>query len=366
MELKKTIQYCLVVAILGTLAGCNSANKWKVEGKISNADNRDIIVEMSENGYWFPLDTLTTDKSGNFSYSHTAIGYPEILRLRMGDKNIYFPIDSIETINITSSLDNFGTDYNVSGSQSANTMMEVDKKIKELVSAKGSETALNDSILKRELGSIILSNPSGIVSYYIINKTINGKPVFNPADKRDVRIIGAVANAFNEFRPNDPRTKYLKTIFLANRPLYQNSSAPTDTIQVKELNFFEIDLSDNTGKQNKLSDIVSKNKVVVLNFTAYTAQQSPAFNIGLAEMYEKYHNQNVEIFQVAIDPDEYQWKQTAKNLPWITVYNPSTSSDILRKYNVNGIPTTYIIANGELVKRVDDVTKISSEVAKYL
>lgn len=351
--------------MLSVIAGCSSTNKWKIEGKIADADNRDIIVEMSENGYWFPLDTVKTDKSGNFSYSHEAIGYPDILRMRMGDKSIYFPVDSVETVNITSSLDNFGSDYTVSGSQSANVMMGVDKMIRD-AAANGSNTAVNDSILKRELGNIILSDPSGIVSYYIINKTVNGKPIFNPSDTRDVRIIGAVANAYNEFRPNDPRTKYLKTLFLANRPQYQSSSIPSDTIQVKELNFFEIDLSDNTGKQNKLSDIVAKNKVVVLNFTAYTAQKSPAFNIELAQMYEKYHNQGVEIFQVAIDPDEYQWKQTAKNLPWITVYNPGTDGDVLRKYNVNGIPTTYILANGELVNRVDDISKISSEVAKYL
>ncbi len=366
MTLRNSIPYYFAVVILGVLASCSSANKWKVEGKIADADAQDIVIEMSENGYWYPLDTVKTDRNGNFSYSHEAIGYPDILRMRLGDKTIYFPIDSVEKINVTSSVANFDTDYSVSGTQSADMMMEVDRKIREVAAAKGSGTALTDSILKRELGGMILSDPSGIVAYYIINKNINGKPIFNPADIRDVRIIGAVANAYNEFRPNDPRTKYLKTLFLANRPQYKSNSLPTDTIQVNQLNFFEIDLSDNTGKQNKLSDIVAKNKVVVLNFTAYTAQQSPAFNIELAQMYEKYHNQGVEIFQVAIDPDEYQWKQTAKNLPWVTVYNPGTDGDVLRKYNVAGIPTTYILANGELVKRVDDISKISSEVAKYL
>ena len=35
-------------------------------------------------------------------------------------------------------------------------------------------------------------------------------------------------------------------------------------------------------------------------------------------------------------------------------------------YNVGTLPTTYIIANGELVERVDDITKLDSAVAPYL
>ena len=84
-------------------------------------------------------------------------------------------------------------------------------------------------------------------------------------------------------------------------------------------------------------------------------------------MYEKRHNQGLEIYQVAVDNDEFQWKQSARNLPWITVYNPpSTGSQILLNYNVSTLPTTYIIANGELVERVDDITKLDSAVAPYL
>ena len=83
--------------------------------------------------------------------------------------------------------------------------------------------------------------------------------------------------------------------------------------------------------------------------------------------YEKYHNSGLEIYQVGLDEDEFQWKQSAKNLPWITVYNPSTTgADLLMKYNVQALPATFIIANGELAKRVTDVTAISSDIAAHL
>ena len=96
-------------------------------------------------------------------------------------------------------------------------MMEADRKLMDAVRAKGAESALTDSELKRELAQTILADPSGIVAYYIISKQINGRYLFNPADRMDNRVIGAVANAYSEKRPDDPRTSYLKQLYLANR-----------------------------------------------------------------------------------------------------------------------------------------------------
>lgn len=226
--------------------------------------------------------------------------------------------------------------------------------------------AAADSLLKRELGGMIIADPAGIVSYYIINKQINGKRIFNPDNRRDNKVIGAVANAFDQYRPTDPRTRYLRALYLAHRPSTR-SSEPTDTVHATEIGFFDIVLTDNTGATHTLSDVVNRNKVVVLNFTAYLADWSPAYNLELAKAYEKYHNSGLEIYQIGLDEDEFQWKQSAKNLPWITVYNPSTNGvDLLMKYNVQALPATFIIANGELAKRVTDVTAIGSDIAAHL
>jgi hypothetical protein len=76
----------------------------------------------------------------------------------------------------------------------------------------------------------------------------------------------------------------------------------------------------------------------------------------------------LEIYQIAFDDDEFEWKQSAKNLPWITVYNsPKVGSENLVKYNVSALPTTFIVnRKGELVERVDNPTRIASAVARYL
>ena len=61
------------------------------------------------------------------------------------------------------------------------------------------------------------------------------------------------------------------------------------------------------------------------------------------------------------------WKQSARNLPWITVYN-SASDGVknLDNYNVVSLPTTYVIVNGEIAGRVLDPAQVGQEVGKYM
>ena len=350
----------ITAAILGTLTACNSEKKWEIKGHINKSSDSKMLVQASENGYWYTLDTINIKADGSFEYKHAPAGYPDIYRLTLDGKSIYFPIDSIETVIVESDAKTFDSDYKLSGSSDAEMLMAVDNLIK---SNAATGNAKSDSLLKRELGGMIIGDPSGIVAYYIINKQLNGKSLFDPRNKSDNRIIGAVANAFNEKRPNDPRTGYLAGIYLSNR----SNGAPSDTIVANTMSYFDLELSDNKGVEHKLSDIVNGNKVVILNFTSYLAEGSTALNVLLADTYKKYHNQGLEIYQVSMDNDEFQWKQSAKNLPWVTVYNPPTQGfTLINKYNILGLPTTYIFVNGELVDRIIDLSKLDNEVAKRI
>ena len=96
------------------------------------------------------------------------------------------------------------------------------------------------------------------------------------------------------------------------------------TIEAPEVSLFEIELYDNTGKLRKLSEVAADNKVVLLSFTVYGAEPSPAYNVELNKVYDRYSKNGLEIYQVGLDEDEYRWKQSARNLPWITVYNSAS------------------------------------------
>lgn len=360
----KTTIKCLCSAALLALAGCSGSNEWNVSGQIEGADGQTMVLEASSNGRWFPIDSVKLAGTGDFKFSHEAAGYPDIYRLRLGDKSLYFPIDSIESVTVISKASAFDTDYTLTGSESAEMLMHVDKRVREAIAKNGLNGLQGDTLLKRELGGMMLGDPAGIVSYYIINKKVGGVSIYNPENKRDNRIIGAVANAFDQYRPNDPRTEYLKKLFISNRKAQSGTVA---TIEAPEVSLFEIDLYDNKGVKHSLNNVAEENEVVLLSFTVYGAEASPAYNIILNKVYDTYYESGLEIYQVSLDEDEYIWKQSAKNLPWITVYNsPADGVQALSNYNVQVLPTTYLIVDGELVERITDPAKINQTVAKYL
>ncbi len=347
------------VAIL-TLASCSHSNEWKVEGTIAGADQKEVILEASANGRWYPIDTLNLSSSGKFSGRHLAAGYPDIYRLRLPNSTgaIYFPIDSVETITVEANADNLESSYTIAGTEQAELFMNVENRLRQAGIRTG---AAADSLLKRDLGQLVLADPSGIVAYYIINKSIAGYPIFDPQDRQDNKLIGAVANAYASQRPNDPRTRYLKNLFLTNRTMTGNT-----VVEAAAVGLFDIDLIDNKGKHQLLSDVANQNKVVLLSFTAYGADESPVYNVALNKLYEQYHQRGLEIYQVSIDADEYLWRETANNLPWVTVYNsPVDGNQYVSKYNVFAIPTLFIINNGEIAERITSTADLPAKLARY-
>lgn len=351
------------MATAALMAACTGKNEWTVNGQIEGADGQTLMLEASTNGRWYAIDSVSLPKSGNFTISHKAAGYPDIYRLRLADKTLYFPIDSIETVTVVSRADAFDKEYTLDGSDAAQRLMSVDRQLMAAIAGNASGRVEVDSLLKRELAKMMLADPAGIVSYYILNKQLNGKPLYDPANKTDIRIIGAVANAFDQFRPNDPRTAYLKKLFLSSR----RTASPSQTVTAQEVPFFDIALYDDKGTEQRLSDAAAKNKVVVLNFTVYSAQEAPAYNIELNKAYERFGGKGMTIYQVGVDPDEYVWKQAARELPWITVYNsPNGSSDNLLNYNVTSLPATFIIADGEIAERITDIKDLQPALARYL
>ncbi len=364
----KTIGKLLIISSLVLTVSCGNSNQWHLEGRIDGLGEKDLVVlEGNNQGYWYPMDTIEVRGNGSFSYSREAQGYPDIYRLRIGEKSLYFPIDSIETISLSAQAPNIDVNHSLSGTPQAENLERVDSLLRAEVSSAGAQAVTANASLKRELGKMILADPAGIVPYYIISKRVGGQPLFNPAVKEDLRIIGAVANAFNEQRPSDPRTTYLRNLFISNRPK-SGKINEENVAYANEVRAFDINLFDNEGKKHSLLDLTSKGNVVILNFTAYTAQESPAFNVMLNKVYEKYHSQGLEIFQVAFDDDEYAWKQTAKNLPWITVLNGAADGDkALRDYNVGSLPAIFIFdRNGDVVERVTDLNTLDSSVARRL
>ncbi|MBR5170122.1 MAG: AhpC/TSA family protein [Muribaculaceae bacterium] len=355
--------FLMIIAAIA-LTACNG-NKFHVDGTVEGASDTTLVLEQSSNGEWHIIDSIKVDKNGKFSISADAPEVPSIYQLRFGNQAICFPIDSLDKLTITAKLPDFARDYTVSGSAHAEQVMKIDKDALQFAGGKGTEA--ERQAWKDKLARQIASDPGSIVAYYTINKYIDGKPLFDPMNDNDLRFIGAVANAFNSFRPNDPRTDYLKSVFLDGQRRRRAAAAPSDTVYADVATLIDIKLQDYTGKDYSLSKVATDNRIVVLNFTAYAAEFSPQLNKLLNDIYQSYNGRGVAIYQVSLDQDNVLWREAAKNLPWITVYDPlGVNSQTVGAYNLMGIPTSFIIRNGEIVERIEDAANLKTALARYL
>jgi hypothetical protein len=362
--MKRMNKIILMIIAVAALTACNG-NKFHVDGTIDGASDTTLVLEQSSNGEWYIIDSVKVDGNGHFSASAEAPEVPSIYQLRMGGQAICFPIDSLDKLTINAKMPNFARDYTISGSTHAEQVMKIDKEALQFAGGKGTEA--ERQAWKDKLARQIASDPGSIVAYYTINKYIDGQPLFDPMNDNDLRFIGAVANAFDSFRPNDPRTDYLKKVFLDGQRRRRASAAPSDTVYADVATLIDIKLQDYTGKEYSLSKVATDNRVVVLNFTAYAAEFSPQLNKLLNDIYQSYSGRGLAIYQVSLDQDNVLWREAAKNLPWITVYDPmGANSQTVGNYNLMGIPTSFIIRGGEIVERIEDATNLKTAVARYL
>ena len=355
------------VALLLAATSC-SEKKWHIEGSVDGAGGKQIIVEApNAHGGWYPIDTVEVASDGTFKVAGEAFGHPELVRLSLDGATAYLPVDSIETVTFAAKGNAFAATARISGTPSADKMQEVNDLITKVAKAQGSAAAPFDQDLKRSLAEVILRDPANIVAYYLIFHKVGDTPLYSPEDRSDLRIIGAVANAYTQLRPADPRTPLLTDLFLTNRKMLHPREM-ADTLMAQEMKFPEISLYDEKGHLQSLTAEAHKGKVVVLCFTAYSLPNSQAMNVELNKVYTAHKAQGLEIFQVGVDEDEYQWKESAKNMPWITVFNaPAQSHQNMTAYNVTELPALFIInRNGDLVERVESISRLESAVARYL
>lgn len=355
-------KYFLAAASIAAIAlagGCGEKG-FKIEGQLSDSDNDKVLLEKADySGYWTIVDSTRTDKKGNFKFSQPQQSGPEIFRLTLDDKYIYLPIDSTETLTVTSSKGQFGHDFNVTGSDQAIRMAQFDKDLMAFLPNIDNTDSLKD--FKRRIYNEYMHDSRGsVMSYYILTKTIGNSVLFDPSTE-DYRYIVAVANNFQQFRPDDTHTPFLLNLAKAAQRHHNEINGIHTIIDAEEVKMLEIALNDENGNEQKLSDMVGKGKPVVVAFTLMRDGTTPEINRQLAELYKAGR---IDIYNVSPDRDQYGWREAAGNLPWTTVLDPSAGQDkVFIQYNVGQLPTFFIYnGNGELIARCANVKEIKEKL----
>lgn len=367
------------------LSACNNSSDFTVKGVVAGADGQLMYLENVGISNVVTLDSIKLAPGGKFKFTEKRPEYPDFYRLRLNNQQINFAVDSTETISFVADAGTFATSYSVEGSENSKaikaiTLAQLDanqaisRLRKEYEDKMISDTTYRMKVLaaadayKEVARKYIYSAPMSTAAYFALFQQIDGLLFFDLYDRKDVKAYGAVATSYNHTYPESPRSKHLYNLTLQSMKVLR-AQRPVDysNVETKEISFLDIELPDVRGEVVKLST-VAPGKVVLINFTAYQTEWSPALNMALGELYTKYHDQGLEIYQVSLDSDFHFWRNGASNLPWVTVHDPqSVYSQVAGLYNVKQLPALFILdRKGNLVKRVEDVKKLEADVKAVL
>lgn len=385
----KVITLALAVAAMAGVTSCNE-KKFHIDGTITGAADSTLYFEnMSLDGA-VKIDSAKLSEDGTFAFEGTAPTAPEFYRLRIAGQFINIAVDSTETINIKAQYPQMATQYEVSGSEDCQRIKELSlmqSSLQAQVNAIASNPELGaqaaaDSVSRiveayktRVKTEYIFKAPMKASSYFALFQTIyaGGQPVllFNPrTSEQDIKVFGAVATSWDTFYPNEKRGENLHNIAIEGMKdvRYLRSQQQAEEIEASKVNtsgILDFTLTDNTGAARSLSSL--KGNVVLLDFHLFADQNSMKRIMSLRELYNKYHAQGFQIYQVAIDGDEHFWKTQTAALPWISTRVDDNTSSVLQMYNVQQVPTFFLLNRScNVVKRDAQIKDIDAEIKALL
>lgn len=392
MKIPSLTRVLATVATMLTVVAFTACNerKFHVEGTVTDAKDSTLYFEnMSLNGP-VVVDSVRLGEDGTFTFDGKATDAPEFYRLRIAGQIINVAIDSIETVTVKASYPTMATGYEVSGSDDcakirelALLQMQLQRRINAAIAAPGlGVEAVQDSILtlleqyKQHVKvNYIFKEPMKAYAYFALFQTIaaggQSALIFNPRNNaEDNKVFAAVATSWDTFYPGNERGTNLHNIAIEGMKdvrIMRNQQADR-TIEASKVNttgIIDIALSDNRGNLQRLSSL--KGKVVLLDFHVFASDNSTERIMSLRNVYNKYHSRGLEIYQVSVDPDEHFWKTQTAALPWISVRVDDNTSKVLRDYNVQGIPTFFLLdRNANVYKRDAQIKDLDAEIAALL
>lgn len=389
--MKKSISSIFMGTAVAVLALCACTGKsFNISGTITEAKDSVLYLENMSLSGPVAVDSVKLSESGTFSFSQQAPDAPEFYRLCIAGQIINLAVDSTEQIEVKAQYPTMSAVYDVTGSEECTKIkelallqMDLQRRIDAIVAAPDlGVSAVQDSVLRvteaykdQVKRQYIFAEPMKAYAYYALFQTVRlgqmESLIFNPrSSEQDVKVFAAVATSWDTYHPDAERGQNLHNIAIEGmknvRILQSRQLSNIDPNLVNVSNVIDINLPDSKGQQRRLTEL--KGKVVLLDFHVFASEGSTQRIMQLREIYNKYHAQGLEIYQVSLDPDEHFWKTQTAALPWICVRDErGPQSEYLVSYNIQSIPTFFLVGrNSDLDKRDAQIKDLDAEIRSLL
>jgi len=313
----------------------NRSGKFKI--KIENPEpafytlgfnNNEFITVVAEPGDKIDLEF----KGKRLQNDYSVVGSEESEKVRMLDKKLG------QTIII---LDSLTTEYQEVSEKGDNPekLAEIEQEY---------TTTLNEQ--RKHNIAFILDNLSKLSAVKALYQKVN-ENTYVLYQQRDLQYLKLVSDSLGRYYPDISLTKSLKETMedeINQMYISSISKAAEDLTPVN----LDANLPDLDGKRVRLSDLINNN-YVLLSFWSAESKECIANNLSLKQMYQLYHNEGLEIYQVNLDSDESLWKSSVKfdELPWVSVREDDPSNPVTaRMFNVTTLPANYLFdKNGDII-----------------
>ena len=338
------------------MCACSKTPQFDVRGQLIGAEGQVLYLEHTALTGTTVEDSCLLKADGAYLLHGVAPEYPDFYRLRVGEKYAVLVVDSIESIELSTTLDSLPLTQAFIGSPQSVIVAQIRRSLREKTIDEHRQFAQE----------VILGNPRSMVGYYAVFQSKQGVPVFDIYDPQQRRFYQAVATSMNVWMPEYVRTKTLYgqviDVINADRKA-QNDLLMRQYIDETEPTMLDIALPNINGDTCRLSDHVGK--VVLLEFSSSLIEQGNAYVLALRELDNKYNARGLDIYSVSVDNSKLYWEDWVKNLPWTCVRTETTEP--LIKYNVSSVPTMFLLdRKGNVQGRYTDFEQLEKDLKKLL
>lgn len=362
---------------------CTQKNQVKINGEIKDGGNQKVYLEQLDVNNATLIDSTVTNRKGQFKFKK-EITTPTFYNIKIGkDQQVTILVEPDSQIELSGTLDGLSNNYWVEGSEGSLWLKTLNSQRNSTQAAMDSLRSLYDALpegaaydSERENISIqwdtvttrqirfskdfILKHAVSPTSYYALYQKFD-KDNFILTPEENLHSYKVVATALKAMYPESQYTqaifKHLDLINKSNNALFLQQFIASSATTLPE-----IKLPDSQGDTLALSSL--KSKFIVLDFTMLSSKDGKAYANEMKNIYNKFRNKGVEIYQVCLDPTRLQWESLIKQygITWPCVWDADAKQSLVaRHWNVKNIPANYIInSKSEIVgknlqgKRLED------------
>ena len=357
------------MGLCALLAAACAKPSARIDGTLTDAPDRQVIVKLLDINNYKVLDSVKTDAAGRYSYKvPVQKGQPEFVYLYYGDTKISSLLlqegDEVKVV-----TDTLGRG-SVVGSVESERLQEVERKFAEFL--REAERAEDNAMFRRsyiqyyrEAVKYVMNNPHSLTVVPVLFQNVNPDlPVFSQTtDALHFR------SALDSLSTVYPDSKYVKALERETTRREGILGFDTRLSMATEAEYPDIKSKDVNGNDVSLQALDSK--AIILFFWTVTDPESKILNQETYKpVYQDYHDKGLEIFAVSLDTDKAAWASVVKSqeLPWVNVNDGlGASSPAVSLYNVTSLPRAYLILDGKIIdRRVEGEKALRRELDKVL